>query len=201
MRPILSLLLLLAPTTALADLPVLPELFSVSGVSASDVLNIRLDPNASAEIIGTLAPSAKDIEVVGLSENGNWALVNSAERSGWVAKRFLRMQPDVWQNGKLPATLSCMGTEPFWHIGFTDSTATLDTPDTAPVSYRITHVNDRGFAEDRIRAVQAGAMTAVIFPQQCSDGMSERSYGLQAVITLREGDRPMLAGCCTISPR
>ncbi len=198
---LLSLLLLLAPTTALAELPVLPELFSVSGVTAKDVLNIRLEPNAKAPIIGSVSPDTKDIEVVEFSEGGDWAWINGGESGGWVARRYLQMQPSIWKNGALPASLRCIGTEPFWNITFADGKATLDTPDTEPKSYQIEQVNDRGFAEDRIRAVQAGALTAVIIPQQCSDGMSDRSYALQAIISLRAGDRPMLAGCCSITPR
>lgn len=198
---ILSLLLLLAPTTALAEVTVLPELFSVTGVTAKDVLNIRLEPNAKAPIIGSVSPDTKNIEVVEFSENGDWAWINGGESGGWVARRYLQMQPSIWKNGALPASLSCVGTEPFWNITFADGKATLDTPDTEPKSYQIEHINDRGFAEDRIRAVQAGALTAVIVPQQCSDGMSDRRYALQAIVSLREGDRPMLAGCCSITPR
>ena len=39
-------------------------MFDVTGVAANDVLNIRAAPDASAEIIGTLSPNARDIEVV-----------------------------------------------------------------------------------------------------------------------------------------
>lgn len=198
---ILSLLFLLVPTTALAEIPVLPELFSVTDVAATDVLNVRLAPNASAPIIGSVSPDTKDIEVVEFSEGGDWAWINGGESGGWVSRRFLLMQPSIWKNGALPAAFSCVGTEPFWNITFANGKATLNTPDTEPKSYQIEHVNDRGFAEDRMRAVQAGALTAVIVPQQCSDGMSDRSYALQAIISLREGDRPMLAGCCSITPK
>lgn len=197
---ILSFLLLLAPSAALADTLVLPELFSVTGVETGDVLNIRQAPDADAAIIGTVSPTITDIEVVELSENGDWAWINGGESGGWVSKRYLQVQTGTWETGKLPATLSCLGTEPFWNIRFGQGSATLDSPDTEAKSYPIEHVNDRGFGEDRMRAVQAGALTAVIVPQQCSDGMSDRSYALQAIISLREGDRPMLAGCCSISP-
>lgn len=197
---ILSLLFLLAPTAALADVAVLPELFSVTGVAAKDVLNIRLAPNANAPIIGSVSPDTKDIEVVEFSEGGEWAWINGGESGGWVSRRFLQMQPSIWKTRTLPASLSCFGTEPFWDITFAQGKARLNTPDSAEKSYPIEHINDQGFAEDRIRAVQAGALTAVIVPLQCSDGMSERSYALQAIISLRDGDRPMLAGCCTIKP-
>ncbi|RLL72020.1 hypothetical protein D8666_18900 [Ochrobactrum soli] len=72
----------------------------------------------------------------------------------------------------------------------------LDAPERL---YSRRSVSDRGFAGDRIRAVEAGDMTAVIFPKQCSDGMSDRTYALQAVISLRNSDRTMFAGCCSIA--
>ena len=48
----------------------------------------------------------------------------------------------------------------------------------------------------------AGRMTAVIQPAQCSDGMSDRVYGLSAVLVFDgAGQRSqMLSGCCRITP-
>ena len=93
---------------------VLPTLFDVSGVSAGDRLNIRDRPSASGAVIGTLAPDATGVEVV--AERNGWAMVNTAERAGWVNARYLAYRTDVWTAGALPATLNCLGTEPFWAL-------------------------------------------------------------------------------------
>ncbi|MGY9048919.1 hypothetical protein P775_07370 [Puniceibacterium antarcticum] len=44
-------------------------------------------------------------------------------------------------------------------------------------------------------------MTAVIVPMACSDGMSDRNYGLDVTQILDGGDaRQMLTGFCSIAP-
>ena len=59
-------------------------------VAAGDRLNIRERPDASAPVIGTLAPDATGVEVV--AERSGWAQVNTAERRGWVNAKFLRLK-------------------------------------------------------------------------------------------------------------
>ncbi|RRH76913.1 SH3 domain-containing protein [Falsigemmobacter faecalis] len=194
------LALSLLPAIAWAEPVVLPELYNVTGVGAGDMLNIRAEPSASAPILGRLAPDRVQIEVTGQSSDGAWAQINAGEGSGWVAMRYLSFPGSLWQSGQLPEGLACFGTEPFWDLRQSGSSLHLRSPDSGEQSYAITSVSDRGFPEDRIRAVQAGDLTAVIFPQDCSDGMSERSFALQVVLSLRGGERPMLSGCCSIAP-
>ena len=44
-----------------------------------------------------------------------------------------------------------------------------------------------------------GRIMASIVPAACSDGMSDRAFGLDATVVLDEGSGPrMLTGCCTI---
>lgn len=90
-----------------------PALFDVVGVSFDDVLNVRSSPDPDAEIIGDLAPSSKDVEVVRPDDTGNWGLVNSGEGTGWVSLAFLARQPGAW-SGQFPDRAQCFGTEPFW---------------------------------------------------------------------------------------
>ena len=44
-----------------------------------------------------------------------------------------------------------------------------------------------------------GSVTLGIAPEQCSDGMSDRAFGLGA--RLSEGYAPALIGCCSVAPR
>lgn len=196
---ILFLLFLFFPTITLAKATTLPELFSIIGIEENSKLDIHSEPKQGAAVIGGLAPGAKGIEVISFDANGEWALVNGVENSGWVETRFLRAESSVWENGKLPQTLRCHGTEPFWSVSFSNSEARLSVPDASEQIFMLQSVNDRGFDEDRLRVVQAGNMTGVIIPQQCSDGMSDKTYALQAVISLRNNNRKMLSGCCSIA--
>ncbi|MDT8854679.1 hypothetical protein RNZ50_06460 [Paracoccaceae bacterium Fryx2] len=62
--PLLVLLFGAASPASATPEYILPTLFDVTGVAARDVPDIRLAPDASAAIIGTIPPQTRDIEVV-----------------------------------------------------------------------------------------------------------------------------------------
>jgi uncharacterized membrane protein/predicted secreted protein len=184
----------------------LPTLFEVTGVAANDVLNIRSAPNASAAIIGTLSARARDVEVVAHDATGRWARINTGEQSGWAALRFLAYQVDVWTPESLPPTLHCLGTEPFWSFRPRGDDVVFSTPDRPEAVVRVERVMSTGIFRNPRRSLSAQGeslrMTAVIVPMACSDGMSDRSYGLDVTLILEGGGSPqMLTGCCSIAPR
>lgn len=176
---------------------ILPTLFDVSGVSPGDVLNIRAEPNARAPILGTLAPGAPRIEVV--EERGGWARINTGEGTGWVSMRYLAYRTDVWEPGALPAGFRCLGTEPFWDAGPDGGDLVLRTPEDQVGDRRpVQAVLDTGVFRHPARVVVARDMTLVAQPQICSDGMSDRLFGLSATLVIH-GEQPrMLSGCCSI---
>lgn len=202
MRLLAAFFLSLVMSTAAADSidPPLPALFGVTGVALDDTLNVRKAPDASAMILGTLAPDASNIEVVELSRAGEWGLINLGETAGWVSMRYLRALPIATTVLGLPAGLRCFGTEPFWDITFFDDmNLTLNTPE-AETGHAITanapsssHVN---LAETGFRfgwRLNRDVVTARILPGQCSDGMSDRRYGLHYV-----DDLGLRTGCCSL---
>lgn len=188
--------------TALAEDGPLPDLFDVTGVNSNDVLNVRSAPDADAEVIGSLDHDARDIEIVAVEDG--WGRVNQGERSGWAAMRFLTRKEATWQAGGVPSTLTCFGTEPFWSLGFKGDGVTWSTPD------EMLEVSDvavlGGEIAGDIRRGLSGAgegvtVHAVITPGACSDGMSDRGFGLTATVILDEGEGPrLLHGCCSIAP-
>lgn len=196
--------LLLAGPAAATPEYLLPTLFDVEGVAAGDVLNVRAEPDASSAVLGALEPDAERVEVTEHDATGRWGRVNLGERSGWVAMRFLAYRTDVWEPGRLPEGLRCLGTEPFWSLSFAPGEAVLETPE-ATVAFGTRQVLDTGFFRDPRRAVTAQdgerRLTAVIRPAACGDGMSERAYGLIADVVLEEADGARLfVGCCSIAP-
>lgn len=200
-------LLILVATPAMATQEyILPTLFDVSGVASNDVLNIRAAPNGSAEIIGTFPPNARNIEVVGTDATGRWARVNTEDRSGWASLRFLAYQVDVWTPGTLPKSLHCLGNEPFWSFRTRADAVIFATPDDAETVLRLNEIMDTDRFRDPRRSVTAQGtslrMTAVIIPMACSDGMSDRAYGLDVTVILQDGGTSqMLTGCCSIAAR
>ena len=181
---------------------ILPTLFDVTDVAADDVLNIRAGPGTRFEVIGTLAPDATHIEVVAHDRSGQWGQVNTRERAGWVALRHLAYRVDVWEPGSLPAGFACFGTEPFWSMR-PDRFATPEAPDTALETLAVL---DSGVFRDPRRAVVATdgdrRLTLSATPQYCSDGMSDRAFGLGAMLVIDGADAPptLLTGCCSIAP-
>lgn len=196
---ILFAALFLATTAAAQDFP---ALYRVAGVAADDVLNIRAEANARAEIVGAFGPFQTGIEVIGLSEDRRWGLVRTGEAVGWSSMRFLQPQGGgQWYEGALP--LTCGGTEPFWTLVLylPDNRAEFFAPDDSfelrtdapflPATYypRTLALPFQG-AREGFAAVRNGI---------CSDGMSDRLYGLEIQVYWR-GDVSGLSGCCMLAP-
>ena len=202
MRILITLFLGFWATIGTADGidPPLPALYSVTGVAADDVLNVRAAPDGSANVIGELAHDRTGIEVVALSREGKWAQVNIGEGAGWTSMRFLMPAPAPTTILGLPAGLQCFGTEPFFDITFFDEmNLILSTPETetghaitanspAPEFVNLPETGFR-FAWRQNRDI----VTAHILPGVCSDGMSDRRYGLHYI-----DDQGLRQGCCSL---
>ncbi|WP_296475052.1 SH3 domain-containing protein [Roseinatronobacter sp.] len=179
-----------------------PQLFDVQDVAADDALNIRAEPNASAEIIGTLDHDAQGVEVVASNADNSWGRVNTGEGSGWVNLRYMSAGRVHIDNYNLPDGLFCYGTEPFWSASNIGGALHFDTPDMPGQDMPIWIAQDSGIAEDLRRMVHMGGIggpaSAFIYPASCNDGMSDREFGL-AISLMTAPDAPLLSGCCTLN--
>ena len=113
---------------------------------------------------------------------------------------------DVWNPGTLPPTLHCLGNEPFWSLQTRGNELVFATPDDPESAMSIEQVVSTGMVRDPRRSVTAQSptrrMTAVLVPITCSDGMSDRAYGLDVTLILEgRGEPQMLTGCCSVAPR
>lgn len=194
---VLATLLLAALLQPVSAQMSFPELYEVTGVAADDTLNVRAEPSASATRIGTLAPDANGVEVIRV-QNG-WGLVNIGEQSGWASMRFMAKQSD--SVSVTPA--SCFGTEPFWTLGFgKGDDLTWSTPSDAQagrITARMTSANVRGVIGVEYTLNRSRGQ-AVMRPEICSDGMSDRSFGIAVDLSIVAGDSAQLySGCCTMA--
>jgi uncharacterized membrane protein len=177
----------------------------VTGVAGDDVLNIRHGPGTRYPVIGTLAPDARGIEVVAVDATGRWGEVNAGEQSGWVAMRYLAYRTDVWDWGSLPDSLHCLGTEPFWSFRPEAGTIRFSTPEEIEgPAYDIEAILDSGVFRDPRRAILARSgedrLFATITNAACTDGMSDRAYGLTAMVVRDRPEGPaLLTGCCRLA--
>lgn len=191
------LVLVLAFPAAAQDLPApFPALFDVQGVAADDVLNIRAAPSADAAVVGTLAPEAKGVEVVG-AEDG-WAKVNSGDGTGYARMDYLAAAGGSdWQALTVP--LSCFGTEPFWGLSFDPAGRAVEFTnyDTPAQAMAVTQLWPAPMWSP-LSAIGLQGGTAVVRAEECSDGMSDFTYGIALDLFLTEGEARRYSGCCSL---
>ena len=201
---LLAVMVTLCGPASATEEPIFPMLYNVHGVAADDSLNIRAQPDAQSEVIGALNHDARNIEVV--EERDGWGRVNNGEQSGWVSMRFMAYPFNPWQENGTPELIRCFGTEPFWH-------AAVDLPEK---EIRLVNLAEGEVVDVQAitsvvpgpyrtptRAILAHDFTLMMTPAQCSDGMSDQRYGIEAhLITDQTTATPMprmLNGCCSVT--
>lgn len=178
-----------------------PALFSVQGVSPGDVLNIRAEANARAPIVGHFTRTQTGIEVIGLSEDRNWGLVRIDEGTGWSSMRYLRAErSDSWRDGQ--QSLTCHGTEPFWTFNLFLPSARGEYDSLADGAISVTTespVLPSTQFPPTLAVPFSGPRSGMVVIRNgvCSDGMSDRLYGLEAQVYWR-GQAQGLSGCCML---
>lgn len=200
----LAFFLILFGQSVAAQVHDYPALYRVTEVAATDVLNVRAGPGSTHQIIGSFAPNQTHIEVVGTTEDRRWGRVIIGETSGWSSMRYLtRMGPD-WNAG-LPTPLYCGGTEPFWSFdrligGGNFNSPNLNAPEPFAELWSGTPSARGPQTFGMVLDSGHSTMTAFIRRGICSDGMSDRDYGMIAYFlrTTPQGTE-MLEGCCSLS--
>jgi uncharacterized membrane protein len=194
------LLLAITAQVVTAQEQELPALHDVVGVAADDTLNVRETPSEDGAVIGTLAFDQTGVEVLAMAEG--WALVTTGNLTGHVAARFLsRQEEPSWSALQQP--LACYGTEPFWSLDLDPVAGTVEyrTPEPSEAtSGKISQTwPGERWAPSAALAVPQGL--AVLSPQDCSDGMSDRAFGIGIDVFLTTPPGARLAGCCSLIGR
>lgn len=203
------LLTLATPTLANGSATPDPGLrYRVSGVAQNDRLNLRAQPEPQGQIVGTLAPDARDIIVTGQRQASGgsqwWRVVYPSAEGGaaWANSRFLKTQPsDGAPETNYP--LQCGGTEPFWNLQIKAGQAKFsllgaqgqDRTFTASDWLMARGLRDK-FAirlNESSNAEQSG-YAAVVRDAYCSDNMSDTLYPFNNVVILPDGT--VYGGCC-----
>ena len=201
----IRILLLLLAFAGVARAETLPALHDVTGVSAGDVLNVRAEPTASALVIATLPPDATGIEVV--ERRGNWGLVNVGEAAGWAYLKYLAPRADAPWFG-VTSTLRCFGNEPFWSLTVAPGAGDVrrEEPGEPETRLKLGAVSGAGGrASIAFGAAGQPGGDLVLTGARCSDGMSDRQFGIAVTGTLRPGlsgaaEPAQLQGCCSVKP-
>lgn len=193
-----ALILCLFASSALAD----PAYYRVTGVASDDTLNVREAPDGDSADLGDLPHDAVGIEVFDRDESGNWGRIVWQEANGWVSMRFLEKY-DYARIGEsaLPAGLLCGGTEPFWSIRFSETTATYSDIDynatVLPLGDTLAPAGRPAFPAALRHRSEEAASLSILRPLICSDGMSDRDYPYAMVLLIRTLDgEGFYEGCC-----
>jgi len=178
--------------------------FSVVGVAAGDVLNLRSAPDASSALVGSLPPGTAHVIAVGAAtqvEQTIWQRVSYGGTVGWVNARFLKSNAGAPAAASLSALepLICFGNEPFWGIQFkADGSASCDAMCEGPPGLRVVNVSltpngdPQGF--DLLDAQGGLFLHGVLHKTgKCSDGMSDNVH---PYVFTSVGKRGPFEGCC-----
>lgn len=174
--------------------------YVVTNVASGDVLNIRAQPDAAAEILTTLSPDAKDIIVAGTyTESGaqTWWQVVTPKGTGWANARYLATSGnDVARETSFP--LRCSGTEPFWGVSIQNDQAAFSTPESTETFTAGPMEWARGSIRHFIVRLKAGETSGMLAGLRaspaCSDGMSDTRFPYEGVLVKPDGT--VLSGCC-----
>lgn len=196
MRFALVLILVLTTCPASWAQSGFPALFSVVDVAGDDVLNIRAEPTAQSDVIGSFGPHQTGVEVTGRDDTGKWFRVNTQEQSGWVSGRFL-MQEESGDYA-FARGINCFGTEPFWSLDMIQGTrATFSQMNGTMRTFGAGLVSRGEGGPDRY-IVGFGDGLAILTQRACSDGMSDQVFGLDASVVLVDQGLFLFSGCCSI---
>lgn len=200
-KPAILLAALATPSIAQAEYWLFPIVYEVVGVAEDDVLNVREEPNAGAYDLGDLLPG-QQTEVTAFDETGDWARVLWGGMDGWVARRFLQKVKQYGDDfSGMPVNLRCSGTEPFWHVEITHDTNFSFTEMGGETSWM--PIKSSTMSHNMYRsnyAFETSRFTGFIRRAECSDGMSDMTYGW-ALDLLEKSSEDLWSGCCsTILP-
>jgi uncharacterized protein YgiM (DUF1202 family) len=189
------------PSTGAANGWSLPGVFTVTGVSANDVLRVRAAPDASANRLADLQPGG--IVAVLAPAGGNWVRVSLSDGSnGYVNARYLTPGGGTTTGTGMQTGLRCAGTEPFWQFNIARDGRTRfeDAGNAAPpVFSRLAGVSGFGFMASYPFDFQTANVVGKLDTRLCSDGMSDIDYpfSLQLDAPLG-GAMRSVTGCCLL---
>lgn len=192
--------LVLAPLLGVPDARTQDAYYRVVHVAESDALNIRAEPDADAEIIGSFAPGTAPIEVFETREG--WAKVSAEGRTGWASLAYLESyEPRMNETTGLPEGFQCSGTEPFWSLRFEGGGAVFDEAGAEEKKrFPITVAKRARGLTSPVYLGSGEGDAAVLTKAQCSDGMSDATYGWQAVLLFGKGEETeVYGGCCRVA--
>lgn len=184
---------------ALASDGTLPARFD----SAETPLAIRAAPAPDAAVLGHLQPGAQGVQVIARSADGAWGQIAHGEGDGWLPMAGLSRQPSP--PGSKPATALLWGGAVLGRASADPFFAEFEQPEHPEMPLQITGTDSRPGADGPVRlwtfAGETATASLLVRHEMCSDGMSDRPFGLSAAFTMIEstGAVHLRLGCCALT--
>lgn len=178
-----------------SDAQTLPMLYDVEGVPSDDFLNVRDGPSVNTDIVEMIGNNDR-VEVLWTQDG--WGFIGLGEVSGWVSMNFLTEVPQ--SGNEIPLPLNCYGTEPFWNVSVEESDANYATPEALlrPMSVQDIIPATNGFTIRLSEEDPSYTHTLVARANSCSDGMSDRMFGISALMHMQTDEGNYVhQGCCS----
>ncbi|MBV1865124.1 MAG: SH3 domain-containing protein [Rhodobacteraceae bacterium] len=159
----------------------------ITNVPLNDTLNLRAGPSGSSADIGDLY-NGDLVEVLGIQ--GNWGMIGRGEGDAWISLTYTKEVARPALSSGLPVGLGCSGTEPFWSLNLLKIGAISISGASQPIL-------QSGVSRNSSIAYffSTSDSVGVLRAQQCSDGMSDRTYGWQIDVV---SGQELFSGCCSI---
>ena len=94
----------------------------------------------------------------------------------------------------------CFATEPFWTLWIQQGVAAeFSTPEEVYPLGSAGYLTTAQGRPDRFFVGMGGEATAVLRREMCSDGMSDRAFGIGIDLLIDRGGPAMYSGCCSVS--
>ena len=176
------------------DAQTLPTLYDVQGVPSGEFLNVREGPSVNTDIAEVISNNDR-IEV--LRTQDGWGFIGLGETSGWVSMNFLTAVPQP--GSEIPLPVYCSGTEPFWSLSIEVGGVNYSTPELLerPMTVQSSALAKNGFS---FQLTEAAPYTHTLITKSsyCSDGMSDREFGMSALMHMQTDEGNYVhQGCCT----
>lgn len=177
----------------------LPALYDVALPAQFEFLNVRAGPGTGFAAVGQLQPGQSDIEAVERSADREWLRILWGETSAWVFAPY--MARHATDGYPVARQLMCGGTEPFWSLDLEqEAHVTFSVLDGDTVSSSAGRFRPANGRTDRFILDGTDFIAAIVRRTSCSDGMSDRVYGLDIDVLVTRGGTDLYSGCCRIAP-
>lgn len=167
-----------------------------ANVPRGDRLNVRIAPNADAEILNSF-PNYLVLDTFGTTDDGKWTRIAVPEGTGWVSSHYLKEHRMSFESDGMPTHMRCFGAEPFWSFDLLSLEASFSSLGNNELKAVVSSSHRSRNVGRASVAFQAGEFTGILTYANCSDGMSDRPYPWVLNLMGPDDDNALLTGCCT----